>query len=816
MPAVGVWVGAGIGFGSLLPPLFAAGPLEPQELRCAELARRVAHHLFGMSEALIEGANNEWMTLGVLGSGELPFTSAALGYVCFGLRIWAVRLPMALWALLGIVAVAALVTRFEGRRAGGYAAAILATMPLFYLQARTMLGDAATLGLHAVALAGLGVAVFAPAAAGRWSHVGRAIPLAIGLGGVVGGYLCRGALFGVAPPTLGVGVAWAIARSTGREGSDRPPWAPGAFVALLGIGSLLLGLFTFAAALQDPARFRLPLGTAVAVAPQAPSFDAVLAQLGQGLFPYGGLLLVAVGQILRGPPATASGSTSAGGVRLVLLATAVVALALHGGLGPYLSPIPFVASAPLAGIMAIALRDAERAGSIAPVIAAGVGGPLLLLLNDRLSHPEVALVAYGVGPLGSAGVAPPDWYVLLVALAAGAIFLIAVDPDEWRRPRRLGPRYRTWFRALLRAHRPWFWALLLSAEAVLVGLSALIGAGRFGLRLPWVEPLGSPARFLLGWGWLFLPGFTVGLGAAFRLGRDLLGGLQSVSGWPRARMLFWVLLLSGLATSLGHYPRLATAASSQGALEAYRAHAQRGEALGLLWLDPAAAVYVLGHRPSVFLAPEVALDWLVSGTERRFLALPRATLAELNALFRQQRRGNLIVVETPAGAAVLATDRLAAGESNRSPCDDVVLDAVRAPSHVVPADLGGVVQSLGWDLIDRGGRSVDVVTPGRAYQLQILWRVTGELGDDWEPFVHLEGRGRRHDAAREETGERYPTRFWRAGDVIADRYTLRFDAHLAAGDYELRYGFSSGRRRLPVERGRHEDHRVWGGKIRVR
>src|SRR5258708_7295527 len=125
----------------VLPPLSKNGLWDPYELNVADLSRRVALNLLGAGQLALEGGDNSLPHLNDLGRPQLPFTSIGLGFKLFGLHEWAGRLPLAIWGLLGVLATYAFVARLFDRRTGVYAAVVLSTMPLYFVQARTMLGD---------------------------------------------------------------------------------------------------------------------------------------------------------------------------------------------------------------------------------------------------------------------------------------------------------------------------------------------------------------------------------------------------------------------------------------------------------------------------------------------------------------------------------------------------------------------------------------------------------------------------------------------------------------------------------------------------
>src|SRR5262252_2095218 len=211
----------------LIVPLGHSGIWDPFELNVADLSRRIAINVLGASSVSLTGADNSMPHLVDLGRGELPFDSIALGFKLFGLHEWSGRLPLALWGLGGIAALYWLLSRLVDRRAGLYGAVILATMPLYFLQARTMLGDIVLMAAITLGFAGLGLAVFDTAASTR----ARAIALAAGAVGLAAGFMTRGALLGVAIASLGWAYRgqWWPLRLRARASASATSWVACAF-----------------------------------------------------------------------------------------------------------------------------------------------------------------------------------------------------------------------------------------------------------------------------------------------------------------------------------------------------------------------------------------------------------------------------------------------------------------------------------------------------------------------------------------------------------------------------------------------------------
>jgi len=185
----------------LFPFLGSGGIWDPHELKIADLARRFGFQFYGTPALELPDADNSMPMLEVLGKGELPFTSIATGFAVFGLQEWAGRLPLALWALAGALSLYWLLTRLMDVRAGTFGSIVLSTTPLFFVQARTMLGDIVTIASVAMAVAGLGILVFDTRASAKV----RAGATALALAGLAGGFMSRGILIDLALPLLTAG-----------------------------------------------------------------------------------------------------------------------------------------------------------------------------------------------------------------------------------------------------------------------------------------------------------------------------------------------------------------------------------------------------------------------------------------------------------------------------------------------------------------------------------------------------------------------------------------------------------------------------------
>jgi len=462
-----------VGALSLLVPIGWSGLWAPYELEVADFSRRIAVALHGAEALAIAGANNAVPTLSELGKGQLPFSSVALGFQLLGLSDWAGRLPLALAAAAGVWGLFALVAKLCDRVAAAYAAIALVTMPIYFLHARTMLGDGVTLAAVTLAAAGLGVSAFAPPER-WWGRLGWAL---LGLTGLLAGFGARGVLLGVAVPSLGVGLGWLAWRLCGHRGAGRASAAAGVASLVLGLAACGVGLWVLLRG--SPEAYLELLGAKQAEPGKLPTHDSSLHQLGFGLFPWSaiapGALALVLGQEREGG--------ARAGLRFSLTAIVVVALALHGVSAPQVGVLPFVGTFALAGLIGIAFRDAENPEQRTRLVALIAAALLIVFLSDLRTFPDLSLLPFALGtpalPESFTGAAK-DWMtygsfgcLLLMLPALGDL------PAEKKTLARAVRDSRRWLHALGSAwHGKLRWVL--AAVTLLLGAAALLA--RLGAR----------------------------------------------------------------------------------------------------------------------------------------------------------------------------------------------------------------------------------------------------------------------------------------------------------------------------------------------
>jgi hypothetical protein len=504
----------------VLPPLTRAGIWDPYELNVADLARRIAIHLHGATSLALEGADNSLPYLNDLGRPQLPFTSMALGFRVFGLHEWAGRAPLGLWGLAGVLATYGWLSRLVDRRAGAFAAVALTTMPLFFVQARTMLGDIVMMSAFSMAFGGLLVALFDRGDERGSNLAARATWLGIALLGLLAGFYTRGAFLGVAAPALAASLAYGVVVANS-GGARRSFDVLGHGVALCCAAAGLFCVYEAADALAAARGGDLSpwLGAMIRPPTKYPTFDFTLDHIGVGLLPWSAFAPFAFGRLFLSPnPSDRRAFVRESETRVALLIGTGVVFVAHGWLAARTDLVAFAGPAVLAAACGVALRDYERGAHASVAVGVGTGVFLGMFHHELHELPEKAFHAFGVlgatFPENFKAHAYVIWTVVLVGFA-GLAFLTMVERDSEREP--FDPK--KYLQVLLALRDAWDGMLALAYFAMVAGASlaglAVWAGSRFHAR--WLPSLSSQTHdgVLNAW-WMtaFLP-LAVIFGAFF-------------------------------------------------------------------------------------------------------------------------------------------------------------------------------------------------------------------------------------------------------------------------------------------------------------
>lgn len=312
---------------------------------------------------------------------ELPYAARHPGA-----PTWLGRLPMAVAAIAGSIALYLFIARTAARRPAVYAIAILATAPAWFVHGRTMTGAIVPMACAATVLAGAGIAALDRAAGARR----RAVAVAAMVGAMLvsafserWGITQRGVVVVAAVPLIAVSTAallWASA--------TRTPLASRLPLVMLALGGAVV-IAGVVVALAAPASdvATLLIGrtqTRSGAGPSAATFDAPVSAVAYGLVPWTSLV----------PFALARRPRSAG--HLAVMIAAVLALAAHAALAPRSGTSTIVGVAFVAGAVALMLASIEDLARPSAALVATVVVVGWLVAHDIGLTPDRALVAFGV------------------------------------------------------------------------------------------------------------------------------------------------------------------------------------------------------------------------------------------------------------------------------------------------------------------------------------------------------------------------------------------------------------------------------------
>jgi hypothetical protein len=794
-------------------PMAKSGIWDPFELNVADLSRRIAINVFHAQGLALEGADNSMPRLGDLGRGELPFDSIAAGFRVFGLHEWSGRLPLALWGIAGVASLYWLLARLLDRRAGLYGAIVLSTMPLYFMQARTMLGDIVVMASISMAFAGLGIAVFDRPNLGR----DRKLAVVLGAFGLVAGFMTRGALIGVAIPALAVGLCWmALLVSVPRK--------PEIFGDIVGAASLVIGVAATwvgvsALSRATPSEYSMWLGAAVSTQSKFPTFDLVIHYLGHSLFPWSAFIPFAVGRLFRIPPSTDDSQMRAGAARLLVLVGSAIAFAAYSAVSTKVGYLAFGAPALLAAIAAISIHDFELGAPASRALGVGVAVFCALYLRDYNMFPEKGLSAFAVNSATF-----PDSFkdrastLILVGCGIFSIIVFFSWLEEQVRPYFHLEDYIVWPRGLVRAWGGTFVLLLAAVEIGLILSAAALWIALHVFHAKQASQMGYGSRItLLNAFWVLPLVLLVPVWGCMFL-RDCFRIFFDKTGVSRGMATVAAGLVVGGMLSFVYYPALAAQLSPKEVFESYQRFHKNGEPLGLLGVGGKSASYYSGGDVKLLTDVQSAFTWLTTNPgERRWIAVRNEDLARLNSLFRArgENKHNLPVLDARSSQILLVSNLLLPGERNESPYDAMVLDQEPPIPNRLEVNLQDQLLSLGWEVTNDSGHRVDSVTPGKKYHFRLFYKVLASIPGEWETFIHIDGFQRRFNGDHKTLGGKYAFSLWQPGDYIVDESEFTLEPNFTKGDYEVFYGLFVGETRLKVKTGPHQDNRIRGGTLRV-
>lgn len=719
-----------------------------------------------------------------------------LGFELFGRRDWPGRFFGASAAWFASVAALELARRHRDARSGAYAAILAVATPLVVLNARWMVGDGPTIGLHALLGLGLFVAAFDRTdgeSVAAPSTATRVLGLALAIAASALLVQFRGALLGVLPPVLAIaGVAMVD-----------PSRTPSGWTRLtIGIVGGVLVAFTAYFVVRDAAGFSAFLG-GVPGGEAPPSFEHVLQIAFHTLAPVSPLFVLGAARTVSVDDADPV-AVERQRLRLGLVLWAAFAFGTSTLFASRYGTPTFLAVVPVAVLAALTLREAEtdRALSLTDllVFAMLVG----LLFRDYALYPASPLAGVPVtAPTLAPGFQPKRAWALLFA----AVFVTVGFGGAARFVD--GRPFRTIVDPLRRA---WNWATSTPTGIVLF---IVLGAVELGILV-----LGAfgPAMHLPS----IVSRIARPLAVALPLAPPLavlatLALLHAFSRLGSARMVPTVLAIAAFGAYVqGPFlVRLSGDLSPRDLFTTFNEVRGPNESLARFEVRSDAFEYYI-DGPSIELASRRALvEHLAAGAPNRNWAMfRRSILPQIDREVRARSGHHVILVDARNEEFVLATNRPVAGRTDQNPLARAVLSAASAhPEHPLAIRFRDL-ELIGYDLELPGTTSVGA---GQPFRVTWYWKCVQRTTIDWKIFLHIDGQGLRLNGDHDPVEGLLPTSQWSVGDVVRDTQELSVPASYPASDFTMYIGLFSGNDRMPIVSGPDGgENRGIAGTLRVR
>jgi 4-amino-4-deoxy-L-arabinose transferase-like glycosyltransferase len=398
--SVGFVVAVCLSASILLPGLGGFGMWEPHEVKRADVASSF------LADTPVVGNASQPL--------QLEERLVALSWSLTSRSELTARLPIALVALLTVVAMFVLLLPIADVRVAFYAAIALASAPILLFHGRQLTSHMPLLFGGVLSIGGLALAAYGK------KRKGVAAGIAAAVAGMVLGWLSAGVLIGVFIPSFTVFVALALNGDLRAE-SDSPSRSPQLVAIVTGVLSIAaLGAFltVFLFSEQD-----LPLLTGgIANAPSKhKSFEFVFEQLAYGWFPWSAFIPVAVLGFF-------TAWRSKGGTHSKLLAIAMSGILVGSVVQAFFvnlhGVLPCFLAFPMAIGVALAISDMENRTEPALLGALVILALLVIMVRDFAQRPETLLMGYAFENIPL----PAKDFSLVVsaAIASAPVFLFVL------------------------------------------------------------------------------------------------------------------------------------------------------------------------------------------------------------------------------------------------------------------------------------------------------------------------------------------------------------------------------------------------------
>jgi hypothetical protein len=752
-----------LGCGMMIPSLWSYGLWDPLEVRHADVAQELATS--GNFLDVTQGGRY----------GQRPVLSiwlVAAGFKLFGVSEFAGRFPLALCAILTLLAAFRVVRRLVNDRAALVGVFVLATTPTFLFQGRQLIGE---VEFYAALVAGAG-----GLAAYLWPASGKRCPfdLVLAVVGLVAGFLAKGLLLGVAFPLGALAIAIGVSWNTPHRPDAAGIWpaldgddlgrgetvgqalkrAYGRMVIALGAaGVVIVGLLIT----LKGTTYMLLGGTWHKVDIPA-TFETTFKKLGFGFFPWFALVPVALCLFVlaqRRDPARRNRAAFAQALIVIFSVAGYVVASLWAG---YLGQIRFPAL---------------------PWLAMGVG----LLIYQAWSQEEPVHRLWGVVAAGLILVLHQDFFMVPQSLAFAHVLGGAKYPIELN---------------IKMAVRVFGILLSLGFFLSLGGLPQLI-------KLDWDPNSGRGIKR-----WIRLAAHYV-IAVPFTWCHT---GITTMLGWiggPRNGRWYWIGT-GGIALVFAGWcafyltPNLSLHMSNKALFQVFHGCREGGEKLAQYQVSGRGAAYYNKGQVEA-ISNQAQLFKLLRSKVRWFILIPAGHLGPVDQAARQQKVTYYVLDDRSSQYLLLSNHLEGKCSKDRNPLLRFRLKEAPKPRRVFPVNFENRVKLLGYDV-------ADTVTRGGKFPITLYFQVLGRMPSGYKIFLHFDQPAHRFHGDHIPLDGKLATQYWLPGDYIVDTHKVEIPLITTpGGTYTIYMGFWLGSQRLKVVEGPNDGvNRVKLGTIRVR
>lgn len=774
----------------------------------------------------------------------LPLWCAAVGFKLFGVTEAAGRVPALLLLLGAMLFTLWTVRRLVSERAAYFSVIVLMSFPLTGLTNFLIGGEGPVVSILAFSLGGLALGRWWTYDPGTGHHLAstalqplRWVALGAGVLGMVAGYYAIGGFVGILLPLTAAVFAglvdgdwhYVLPGSASRRIAERGK-VDVAVAGTVAVAFVVTAVVVIPALLSKEPEFDLVAGGTPRVG-LVPTFDYYLEHVAYGLYPWSGFLPMALAALLI-PQIFArngdgDGAIQGNPVRVFFLLANFLAFGAYSFFAFRYGKEPYAALVPAAVAIGVLLWDLERADAGWRVVGFVGCGFVLLFFRDLHIYPESMSEAWAITGLSDAF--PARSVVRAAQAAVTLLFLVVTFFVFLQGSRELpGLRYTAVLEHVKRCFVGWYgrkWKIgaivilslwfVLFVNAVLVLVATEVTQSTGKLIIPFSLYWSLIKKASLGVG--FLPFLIVAGDLAFRFVYNAVARARSyrldmVMGATAFVAFFYVMsYMAGVWWNL----------SPRAGIETFEQEASEGEPI-LAFRTSGAIGKFHGGEPFEEITSQAELFKRMDGDQRVWFFFKREEAPSLDLAFKELHHDHIPVVDDRSHRFLLATNKPLPGVENRNPITQIVRLAPPKPMFNVYANLDNQVEYLGYDIetdhMDPTADGSRDIWAGalEKFTITTYWHCTGRVNGSYQFFIHVDGFGLRLNGDHDVLDGRYPTRYWRPGDYLVDRFEMKVPIHFRPGNYSIYMGLFQGDNRLPQVSGPGQDDRVLAGILKVK